>query len=135
MENREYIRYASQAVEKAKQAGFNLTNKDFTPCRIYPLDGRNYGYVALVAEVEKEGEAYYLYVKAYSGQTPRQAILVHKDGTKIQKFGLGHNWKAVGKTEWAYKAMENGDYEIVSEYELQDRRRQAAAQKVSEVKD
>ncbi len=119
---KEYIKYASQAVAKAAEAGFNLKNEDFLPCRIFPKDGRNFGYVAFVAEVEKDGEKCYLYVKAYSGQTPRQAILVAKEGTKIQKFGQGHNWKAVGKTEWAYRAMENGDYEIVSEDELLERR-------------
>ena len=123
---KEYIRYASQAVEKAKEAGFELKNEDFLPCRIYPKDERNFGYVAFVAEVENNGEPYYLYVKAYSGNTPRIAILVRKDETDIQKFGIGHDWKAMGKTIWSYKKMDNGDYEIVSEDELKERRIQAS---------
>ena len=126
MSTTEYIRYASQAVAKAAEAGFCLKNEDFCPCRIYPKDGRNMGYVALAAEVEKDGESCYLYVKAYSGNTPRIAILVPKEGTKIQKFGIGHDWKAMGKTVWSYKKMENGDYEIVSEDELLERRRRSA---------
>ena len=126
METKEYIKYASQAVEKAKEAGFNLTNEDFLPCRIYPKDERNYGYVAFVAEVEKDGVPSYLYVKAYAGKTPRIAIIIPKDGTRIEKFGIGHDWKAIGKTVWSYKKMENDDYEIVSEDELIARRRQKA---------
>ncbi len=126
METKEYIKYASQAVEKAKEAGFNLTNEDFLPCRIYPKDERNYGYVAFVAEVEKDGVPSYLYVKAYAGKTPRIAIIIPKDGTGIEKFGIGHDWKAIGKTVWSYKKMENDDYEIVSEDELIARRRQKA---------
>lgn len=126
METKEYIKYASQAVEKAKEAGFNLTNEDFLPCRIYPKDERNYGYVAFVAEVEKAGVPSYLYVKAYAGKTPRIAIIIPKEGTRIEKFGIGHDWKAIGKTVWSYKKMENGDYEIVSEDELIARRRQKA---------
>ena len=124
METKEYIKYASQAVEKAKEAGFNLTNEDFLPCRIYPKDERNYGYVAFVAEVEKDGVPSYLYVKAYAGKTPRIAIIIPKDGTRIEKFGIGHDWKAIGKTVWSYKKMENDDYEIVSEDELIARHRQ-----------
>lgn len=122
---KEYIRYASQAVEKAREVGFNLKNEDFAPCRIYPKDERNMGYVALVAEVETEGSPCYLYVKAYSGKTPRRAILVPKEGTKIQKYGQGHDWKAMGKTVWSYRKTNSGDYEIISEDELQERRRQS----------
>lgn len=121
---REYIRYASQAVAKAAEAGFSLKNEDFLPCRIYPKDERNYGYIALVAEVEKDGVPCYLYVKAYAGKTKRVAIVIPKEGTDIQKFGIGHDWKAVGKTVWSYKKLDNGDYEILSEDELRERRRQ-----------
>ena len=103
-----------------------MTNEDFLPCRIYPKDERNYGYVAFVAEVEKDGVPSYLYVKAYAGKTPRIAIIIPKDGTRIEKFGIGHDWKAIGKTVWSYKKMENDDYEIVSEDELIARRRQKA---------
>lgn len=124
MENREYIRYASQAVAKAAEAGFNLKNDDFKPCRIYPKNERDYGYVALVAEVKQDGAPCYLYVKAYSGNTPRKAIVIPQEGTRIQKYGIGHDWKAVGKTVWSYKKLENGDYEIVSEDEIKERRRQ-----------
>ena len=122
---KEYIKYASQAVAKAKEAGFELKNSDFLPCRIFPKDGRNLGYIAYVAEVEKDGVSSYLYVKAYAGQTPRVAIVVPKEGSNIQKFGIGHDWKAMGKTVWSYKKLDNGDYEIVSEDELKERRRQA----------
>lgn len=117
---KEYIRYASQAVAKAKEAGFELTNEDFFPGRIFPKDGRNLGYVALIAEVKKNEEESYLYVKAYSGKTPRQAIVVPKDGTNVKKYGIGHSWKAMGKTVWHYKKM-GSDYEIVSEDELSQR--------------
>lgn len=126
---KEYIRYASQAVAKAKEAGFELKKEDFLPCRIFPKDGRNLGYIAFVAEVEKENTPCYLYVKAYAGQTARVAIIVPKEGTKIQKFGIGHDWKAMGKTVWSYKKLESGDYEIVSEDELKERRRQAMSNK------
>ncbi len=121
---KEYIRYASQAVAKAKEAGFELKNEDFLPCRIYPKNERDYGYIAFVAEVKKDGVPSYLYVKAYAGETPRIAIVVPQDGTKIQKFGIGHDWKAMGKTVWSYKKLDNGDYEVVSEDELKYRRRQ-----------
>lgn len=124
---KEYIRYASQAVAKAAEAGFGLNKEDFLPCRIYPKNERDYGYVAFVAEVEKDDVKSYLYVKAYAGQTPRVAIIIPQAGTKIEKFGIGHDWKAMGKTVWSYKKTANGDYEIVSEDELKERRRQAQA--------
>ena len=120
---REYIRYASQAVAKAKEVGFELKNEDFTPCRIYPKNGKNSGYISFVAEVEKDGVPSYLYVKAYAGQTPRVAILVPKQDAEIKKYGICHNWKAMGKMEWSYIKCDNGDYEIVSEEELIERRK------------
>lgn len=122
---KEYIRYASQAVAKAAEAGFKLKNEDFLPCRIYPKNERDYGYIAFVAEVEKDGVPSYLYVKAYAGKTPRVAITLPKSEAEVKKFGIGHDWKAVGKTVWSYKKLENGDYEIISEDELKERRRQA----------
>ena len=113
----EFINKASQAVEKAREAGFELTNESFFPGRIYPQDGKNSGYVAFIAEVKKENVPYYLYVKAYAGQTPRQAILVPQEGTEVRKFGIGHSWLAMGKTEWKY-VPQDGDYLILSEDEI-----------------
>ena len=114
----EYINKASQAVEKAREAGFELTNESFFPGRIYPQDGKNSGYVAFIAEVKKENVPYYLYVKAYAGQTPRQAIIVPKEGTEVKKYGIGHSWRAMGKIEWHYRRQEDGDYVILSEDEV-----------------
>lgn len=125
MEAKEYIWRASQAVEKAKEVGFELSINDFLPCRIYPKDGRDRGYIAFVAEVEKDGVPSYLYVKAYSGKTPRKAIIIPQEGTEIEKYGESCSFKAMGKTVWRY-VKEEKDFILIPEDEYFERKMKAA---------
>lgn len=133
MEKNEYIWRASQVVEKAREAGFYLNVNDFLPCRIYPQNGRDHGYIAFVAEVESEGVPSYLYVKAYSGKTPRTAIIIPQEGTKIEKYGEYCSFKAMGKTVWHYVKVDN-DFELIPEDEYYERKRKEAREKEAAAK-
>ena len=122
----DYIYLASQAQEKFKAAGFEIALENISIGRIYPEeDPREAGFVVFFAELPEDGtESCIIYVKAFSGKTPRIAHIISKNKTKVRNYGVNNTFRAIDKTEWRYAKTEDGkDYEIITEEFYRNRQR------------
>ena len=123
----DYIYLASQAQEKFKAAGFDIALDNISIGRIYPEEEpREAGFVVFFAELPEDGtESCLIYVKAFSGKTPRVAHVISKNKTKVRNYGVNSTFRAIGKTEWRYAQTEDGaDYELITEEFYRRRQRQ-----------
>ncbi len=122
----DYIYLASQAQEKFRNAGFEIALENISIGRIYPEeDPREAGFVVFFAELPEDGtESCIIYVKAFSGKTPRVAHIISKNKTKVRNYGVNNTFRAIDKTEWRYAKTEDGkDYEIITEEFYRNRQR------------
>ena len=122
----DYIYLASQAQEKFKAAGFDIALDNISIGRIYPEEEpREAGFVVFFAELPEDGtESCIIYVKAFSGKTPRVAHIISKNKTKVRNYGVNNTFRAIDKTEWRYAKTEDGkDYEIITEEFYRNRQR------------
>ena len=134
--NEEYIYLASQAQGKFKELGFDVPLDKICIGRIYPEDNpRESGYLVFYEELPDDGkETCYIYVKAFSGDTGRDAHIVLKAKTKVCRYGQNNTFRALGNTEWRYARTEDGaDYEIINEDFYRRRERKKAAEKKAAV--
>ncbi len=122
----DYIYLASQAQEKFRNAGFEIALENISIGRIYPEeDPREAGFVVFFAELPEDGtESCIIYVKAFSGKTPRVAHIISKNKAKVRNYGVNNTFRAIDKTEWRYAKTEDGkDYEIITEEFYRNRQR------------